>query len=845
MKKILLISLLSLVAFSSYAQKVVVGPIQGGGGNNGLSSYEGTGGIAVSTNSNRIVIDGSGIAAGTTPAYAITNNQTGVTFTNKAATRLEAGVTVTSLPSNSIPRFSGNRMLTNAANARFAETTDSVSNIVARTAPGTNVLLGVGEHSVIDAIVPRGVSISGMGIEQTRVTDGYTALLANFLLNDNSSLNNLYVVGAQPVTLFTNHTTNVFIRNSDLRGITDAIQFNSHGTGQVLTVTDTRIESAWDQVLLGGTNVDARYTFERVALYGDLLLDSAFASNADRVLTGFVISSGGSFDFNNIFMVHSNALRSSFFTILESPKTIRLRIASSSYFTAVTNGGVIDPFSIPNGATNTFIEYIDMPLFSLTTNATTYTNTHGPQSTKLTATGARTLYLPQIGYGGLTRFPGMEQEVVDVAGTAATGNITITPQGGATIDGAATLVINQNLGSVMLRVVGTNWVSSAVNKPMATSSGIASSVGGSGAIQFAEGSALGGTNKFVVDRTNGTVKFVHPQSIVGGAAGISSRPYIEISDDAGGSSNRWTVQGIGNISLGSTFSLISSGTNRWQVDEQGDFIPWTSRLQDIGSSGGLIKDYYGVNSRIENVMANVYSNQCLPILGAASVVTIYGTNQLWKAYITSNITFADSALVSNVNYFVKSTNNASTVAYPGTWRWWSGNSMTAAPALTGGSYEFKVWKDDTGTNASLLIGPEYVLVAGYKTELITNATLGTVTAQTTQRYTNYPTGAFTINLATDVTVNVTNAVASNYAITLATPVIGTSGSIGLVSDGSARTLSFLCTAATMTWMSTNDLANSTNLLTTASKRSLVAWRVGMATDGVTTNIHLWAKNQSP
>ena len=142
--------------------------------------------------------------------------------------------------------------------------------------------------------------------------------------------------------------------------------------------------------------------------------------------------------------------------------------------------------------------------------------------------------------------------------------------------------------------------------------------------------------------------------------------------------------------------------------------------------------------------------------------------------------------------------------------------------------------------------PAAVLSAGYKMELTTGGVNGlTITAQTTQRYTNYATGALSINCATDVNANITNAVASNYAITLATPVIGTSGSLGLVSDGSARTLAILSPSAAITWMSTNDTATATNILTTASKRSLFAWRVGMATDGVSTNIHCWVKNQTP
>lgn len=141
-------------------------------------------------------------------------------------------------------------------------------------------------------------------------------------------------------------------------------------------------------------------------------------------------------------------------------------------------------------------------------------------------------------------------------------------------------------------------------------------------------------------------------------------------------------------------------------------------------------------------------------------------------------------------------------------------------------------------------GPASILKFGTGIWADTNGANGLDITPFTRRYTNYASASITINCATDVTANYTNAVAANNTITLATPVIGTSGSLGLVSDGSARTLAILAPVA-ITWLSTNDTATATNILTTASKRSLFAWRVGMGTDGVSTNIHCWVKNQTP
>lgn len=137
----------------------------------------------------------------------------------------------------------------------------------------------------------------------------------------------------------------------------------------------------------------------------------------------------------------------------------------------------------------------------------------------------------------------------------------------------------------------------------------------------------------------------------------------------------------------------------------------------------------------------------------------------------------------------------------------------------------------------------------------TNATLygatingATLDNHKQHRTTNYIDGDITINCSTDVSANYTNAVAGNRSITLSTPVIGTSGSLSLTSDGSARTLAILCTQATITWMSTNDTATSTNILTTASKDSLFAWRVRqkhISGSAMITNIQCWVKNQTP
>ncbi len=149
---------------------------------------------------------------------------------------------------------------------------------------------------------------------------------------------------------------------------------------------------------------------------------------------------------------------------------------------------------------------------------------------------------------------------------------------------------------------------------------------------------------------------------------------------------------------------------------------------------------------------------------------------------------------------------------------------------------------------------EKVLAVGYKTELVTNGNL--VTMQSTERQTNYATGTLTINCATDVQADITNTVASAYTITLASPVIGTSGTLSFTSDNTARQITLSCPALAalanggMSWLSTNGTTLLTNVLTGAggSTNSVLAWSVRarhMAGQAPTTNILVWHKHQTP
>lgn len=259
---------------------------------------------------------------------------------------------------------------------------------------------------------------------------------------------------------------------------------------------------------------------------------------------------------------------------------------------------------------------------------------------------------------------------------------------------------------------------------------------------------------------------------------------------------------------------------------------------------------------IDSAWAGQIEPDLIPFQVPVASTFLRGTNRWFDGGISSiytNTFIANSGGVSNIlatNILDGSITRLEFLVDPGVTVGFPGVSA----AMWGGAVPFfatnaglwnivEVSKHGTVTNYRHSI-EGFDLATGYKTRADTNFVSRTITFGSNERLTNYADGNITIDCSTDVTANYTNAVAGNRSITLATPVIGTSGSLGLVSDGSARTLPILSPVA-ITWLSTNDTATATNILTTASKRSLFAWRVGMGTDGVSTNLHCWVKNQTP
>ncbi len=245
------------------------------------------------------------------------------------------------------------------------------------------------------------------------------------------------------------------------------------------------------------------------------------------------------------------------------------------------------------------------------------------------------------------------------------------------------------------------------------------------------------------------------------------------------------------------------------------------------------------------------SQRRFDIPGSGSTVTLYRTNQNWQWHVLSNTTFAVDTASSNATWNVRGSNAAFAITWPATFRWWNGKTLTDAPTFQNTPFEFRVWIEN-GTNASIVAERELALVPGYRAIFDTNSATGDITVSGARR-TNYATGAFTVDLGTDAHVDITNVVASSYSITLFGPRLGTTFSIGFLSDSTPRTLTFLTSLAGstnggMVWLSTNGTTSATNWLTEASKYGVICGRVRethLTGEAPRTNIFLWGKNQTP
>jgi hypothetical protein len=130
----------------------------------------------------------------------------------------------------------------------------------------------------------------------------------------------------------------------------------------------------------------------------------------------------------------------------------------------LTNGGTLRGWSSPaTFHTNNFLTFVGNADLFITTGTTAadlqWTNTPGPQTVTMMATGTRTNWLPPIHFvNNFTNMSGIEITVKDGAGTAGTTPIFVRALGSATINGSVSNVITANYGVKRYRNLGTNWI---------------------------------------------------------------------------------------------------------------------------------------------------------------------------------------------------------------------------------------------------------------------------------------------------------------------------------------------------------------------------------------------------
>src|SRR5678815_2760969 len=200
--------------------------------------------------------------------------------------------------------------------------------------------------------------------------------------------------------------------------------------------------------------------------------------------------------------------------------------------------------------------------------------------------------------------------------------------------------------------------------------------------------------------------------------GDSTRPYDGIF--ATNITTKKTIT-LGGITASRALMVNASGnvTNVTSSDPANEFVhaDGTTGTASGGFTVGSFIQVSGVSNHVENTFS------------ASSVNTLYGTNQMWRTYATSNLTYAVSGLRSNVLYWMLHTNNTSTITVPATWQW-PFEPNYAAPSMTGGRYIVILLLNDQGTNAWLQEAPTFQLVPGQNMVFTTNAATATVTVST-------------------------------------------------------------------------------------------------------------------
>ena len=366
-------------------------------------------------------------------------------------------------------------------------------------------------------------------------------------------------------------------------------------------------------VILDNTNIRAYNTsfttnttdnITGVAL-GSILRNCFFSSNT--VTTKAVGATSGLFSFSNLGIVDGVTGPRQFFDS-----------ASSSTQETITQGGIIyGRKSAIDYSLNEGDHYLGI------------TDTSIPRAISINLNGDQIV--------------GQEYIVKDESGGAATNNITITPNLGALIDGAATYVIDQDYGSVTLKFDGTNFFTTNTNKE-----GIVETiVGTSNRIN------LSGTpaNRIINISSNyvGQATITTLGTVTTGTwnADVISEPY------GGTNQSTYATGDILYASAANTLSKLSAGSNTevltlaggvptWAAPAGGGAIPITA-LDDTDSPYTVLStDFYMSCTTTAGVLT-------VDLPDAPTTGTVYTVKDASATADTNNITVTTSGAVVNID----------------------------------------------------------------------------------------------------------------------------------------------------------------------------------------------------
>jgi len=347
---------------------------------------------------------------------------------------------------------------------------------ITNVATGSKVVFGPGSFAITNFFFKHGVTYEGQGMGVTIIYGASnvdpvclpgSATVRNLSIYATNQSDFNYPLGrsADPQPLF----TNALFEGVELLGSSDCVYALFDQTNYVSSIEfrNCKFRSSWDSIVWQGSPT-AQASFINCDFDLDITRWPNTTANAiSRQLRFIVLGApyyGANLLFRNCAVELKNSLNPQLISEGDIPgiacPPIFLKMQNVSFLTGATNSasGVNVPYVSLMEWTNFYATFDNVGAPATRVTAAINTNGIGPEIVHMVASGARTNWLPRISANGQTNVVGLEITVKDAAGTAGTGNISVRPLGGATVNGAAVYTINANYAGAKFRTLGTNWI---------------------------------------------------------------------------------------------------------------------------------------------------------------------------------------------------------------------------------------------------------------------------------------------------------------------------------------------------------------------------------------------------